>query len=65
MLVIGRREGEAVFIDHNGERLKITIQRPHRNLKKIQLGFEGPKSFRVVRDDAVLHDAKEQGDGQS
>ena len=65
MLVIGRREGEAVYIDHNGERLKITIQRPHRNLKKIQLSFDGPTSFRVIRDDAVEQEQKEQGNGQS
>lgn len=62
MLVIGRRPGEAVYIEHGGETLKITVEHANDKYRKIRLGFTGSKSFRIMRDDAVQRD-EEQGDG--
>jgi len=62
MLVIGRRPGEAVYIEHGGETLKITVEHANDKYRKIRLGFTGSKSFRIVRDDAK-QGQEERGNG--
>lgn len=63
MLVIGRIPGQSVYIYHNGERIRISFERDRDHRNGIRIGFDGPKSFRVIRDDAVEQEQKEQGNG--
>lgn len=61
MLVIGRRIGEVVYVEHGGETLAITIEEVSK-FRKFRLGFTGPKSFVIRRDDA-RQQKKERADG--
>ena len=44
------RDGELLTVTHGGEELRIQIQRVAGN--QVYLAFDGPISFRIVRDDA-------------
>jgi carbon storage regulator CsrA len=51
MLVLTRRWDEAITVDHAGETLEITVVYLGGN--KVRLGFTGPESFAIARDDVV------------
>ena len=50
MLVLSRRPGEETYSEHAGELLRVVVV--DVNTDKARIGFDGPQSFRVVRDDA-------------
>lgn len=47
MLVLSRKTEESIEIQHCGESITIQVVRCYGS--KVSLGFEGPKSFRVIR----------------
>lgn len=47
MLVLTRKEGGKIRVDHNGERLEVTVERVDGN--RVRIGFSGPRSFQVAR----------------
>ena len=51
MLVINRKVGETVNIEHKGEVLKLIVVK-QRGDDELVLGFEGSRSFDISRDDA-------------
>ncbi len=48
MLGIGRKEGQSIFVRHGGETLRIVVI---KSGTAVRLGFDGPRSFEVQRDD--------------
>ena len=50
MLVKARKDGQEIFITHAGEQLKVVVI--ESSGAGIRLGFEGPLSFEILRDDA-------------
>jgi sRNA-binding carbon storage regulator CsrA len=50
MLVVSRKKGQEVFITHAGERLRVVLIEASDS--QVRLGFEGPISFEILRDDA-------------
>lgn len=51
MLILQRKEGESLTIDHAGEPLTLTIHETRDG--KTRLAFEGPESFEVWREELV------------
>lgn len=49
MLVLARREGQKIHVRHKGETLTLTVV---EDGTLIRLGFDAPRSFEIVRDDA-------------
>lgn len=58
MLVLQRLKGQSLTISHNGEILVIDLVDISGNRAKI--GFSGPRSFVVVREEAVSKSAKQK-----
>jgi sRNA-binding carbon storage regulator CsrA len=55
MLVLSRKKDERIIIKHEGETLEITVTafRLMNGVEpRVKLGFTGPMSFLIVRDDA-------------
>jgi sRNA-binding carbon storage regulator CsrA len=50
MLVLHRKIDGVIEIRHNGETLRVVVCQ--FDARGVRLGFEGPRSFSVVRDDA-------------
>ena len=50
MLVLSRKESEVIVVRHRGELLRILVVEIRDN-HKARLGFEGPKSFEVDREE--------------
>lgn len=50
MLVLSRKPDESVIVRHNGETLIVTLVNVRGD--KAKIGFSGPKSFDIRRDDA-------------
>ncbi len=51
MLVVTRQKNEKVYIDHAGERIEVSIVDVRGD--SVRVGFNGPRSFAVQRDDVV------------
>lgn len=51
MLVITRVKDDRITVEHAGERIEIVVTQVRSG--RVWLGFDGPKSFAVVRDDAI------------
>ena len=51
MLVLSQRREDRIIITHNGETLVLTCVEIRGN--KSRVGFDGPKSFRVIREKAL------------
>lgn len=56
MLRLERKVNESVLIEHAGETLEVRLT-GIRSGKRAQLAFDGPRSFRIVRDDAQCRDS--------
>lgn len=51
MLVLQRHEGETITIDHMGETLTLSVVETRDG--KVRLGFEGPESFEIWREEVT------------
>lgn len=49
MLILERKEGESLTIDHKGETLAVSIHETRDG--KVRLSFEGPESFEIWREE--------------
>lgn len=49
MLLLGQQVGQEITVEHGGEKLVITLIRAKGSNARI--GFTGPESFEVTRDD--------------
>lgn len=56
MLVLGFDVNQGATITHNGETLRVVYVELRSG--RVRLGFEGPLSFDIVRDDAKDREAK-------
>lgn len=54
MLILERKEGESLAIDHEGETLTVSIHETRDG--KVRLGFEGPESFEIWREEVPSDD---------
>ena len=54
MLCLTRKLCQEIFIWHAGERLRILVA--ELSSSAVQLGFEGPLSFEILRDNAKCQD---------
>lgn len=50
MLQLSRKVGEEIYVRHNDETLVIKVLK-NPNSNELILGFEGSKSFDIIRDD--------------
>lgn len=51
LLVLSRRPGERVAVDHAGERLWVAVVLDERG--RLRLSFDGPRSFDVSREEIL------------
>ena len=50
MLILTRLDHEVIIVKHAGEELRIMIL-PNVHGKRKRLGFDGPQSFKVLREE--------------
>jgi carbon storage regulator CsrA len=62
MLVLTRRWDETIIVDHAGETLEIKVVYLGGN--KVRLGFTGPASFAIARDDTVRRPRERGSEGR-
>jgi carbon storage regulator CsrA len=62
MLVLTRRLNETIIVDHSGETLEITVVYLGGN--KVRLGFTGPASFAIARDDVIRRPRERGSEGR-
>lgn len=68
MLILGRKVGQSVTIEcPTGEKLRIVVlERRSANSKThLKLGFDGPTSVQVLRDELERHEAPDEKGGPS
>jgi sRNA-binding carbon storage regulator CsrA len=56
MLSLTRRFRQEILISHRGERLRLIVC--ELKGQSVRLGFEGPESFEILRDDAKQQSRK-------
>ena len=52
-----RERAQWVTVAHAGERMRLSVQR-HAERGYIQLVFDAPESFHILRDDAKVREAR-------
>lgn len=55
MLTLERLAGEAVILESEGLRIRVLVQ--HLGEGKVKLGFDAPKSVKILREELVLNGA--------
>lgn len=63
MLVLTRKEGEAVVIDTGRERIVVVVTRVRRDDRQVRLGIDAPHHVKILREE--LEDPGAAGEGSS
>lgn len=58
MFVLSRKRGDVIVIEHGGERLELTLVKS--GSYRACLGFEGPRSFLVLRKEVLEREEYER-----
>ena len=61
MLCLNRKLQQEILVWHAGERLRIVVS--GLTCSAVQLGFEGPHSFEIIRDNAKSQRARRGPEG--
>jgi sRNA-binding carbon storage regulator CsrA len=56
MLILTRKVLQEILISHSGEQLRMVVDRV--SASGVRIGFEGPESFEILRDDAKRQDRR-------
>jgi sRNA-binding carbon storage regulator CsrA len=63
MLCMTRNWGERIRIVHGGQTLTIQVNESRKGGDRVQIAFDGPRDFRIIRDELPTDDPRAEGVG--